>query len=215
MSSAPDLRALLSGDPVPAPPFETDPMTEHYEDTDEQRERVLKNRQVLGFVAGFWTRRPWLLTATVTFTLVAIAFDLMVPWASGRLVDAVTAGPAHVDPAWKAWAVFVGVYLAFTVIRNLAVRFLIPLSANNMKDMTDEAFKRVQSFSADWHADNFAGATVRRLSRAMWGYDVVTDAALMWFGPAGIVLAGPMAGFFRRTFCPTTRRSCRGSRARE
>ena len=80
-------------------------MTEHYEDTDEQRERVLKNRQVLGFVASFWTRRPWLLTATVTFTLVAIAFDLMVPWASGQLVDAVTAGPANVDPAWKAWSI--------------------------------------------------------------------------------------------------------------
>src|SRR5258708_4358701 len=59
-----------------------------------------------------------------------------------------------------------------------------------MKEMTDEGFKRVQSFSADWHADTFAGATVRRLSRAMWGYDVVTDAALIWFGPAVIVLGG-------------------------
>jgi ABC-type multidrug transport system fused ATPase/permease subunit len=64
------------------------------------------------------------------------------------------------------------------------------MSANNMKDMTDEAFKRVQTFSADWHADSFAGSTVRRLSRAMWGYDVVTDAALIWFGPAAIVLVG-------------------------
>src|SRR6185503_20057243 len=71
-----------------------------------------------------------------------------------------------------------------------AVRFLIPLSANNMKDMTDEAFKKVQSFSADWHADNFAGATVRRLSRAMWGYDTVSDAALIWLGPAVLVLVG-------------------------
>src|SRR6185503_21229159 len=86
-----------------------------------------------------------------------------------------------------------------------AVRFLIPLSANNMKDMTDEAFKRVQSFSADWHADNFAGATVRRLSRAMWGYDTVSDAAVIWLGPAFLVLAGlclmmalrwPLVGLF-------------------
>jgi ATP-binding cassette subfamily B protein len=165
-------------------------MTEHYEDSEEHRQRVLKNRQVLGFVAGFWTRRPWLLTGTVVLTLVAIAFDLMLPRAAGGLVDAVSHGPANVDPAWRAWAIFVGVYLAFSVIRNLAMRFLIPLSANNMKDMTDEAFRRVQSFSADWHADNFAGATVRRLSRAMWGYDVVTDAVLIWFGPAGIVLIG-------------------------
>ncbi|MFI4965905.1 MAG: ABC transporter ATP-binding protein [Caulobacterales bacterium] len=165
-------------------------MTDHYEDTDEGRERVLKNRQVMGFISRFWLRRPWLLAGTIGLTLIAIGFDLSLPWASGRLVDAVGAGPSHPDPAWRAWAVFVGVYLAFSVIRNVAMRFLIPMSANNMKDMTDEAFKRVQSFSADWHADSFAGATVRRLSRAMWGYDVVTDAALIWFGPAIIVLVG-------------------------
>ena len=165
-------------------------MTDHYEDTDDTRERVLKNRQVLGFIAGFWRRRPLLLAGTVGLTLAAIAFDLATPWAAGRLVDAVTGGPRDPNPAWRAWAVFVGVYFAFSVIRNCAMRFLIPMSANAMKEMTDEGFKRVQSFSSDWHADTFAGATVRRLSRAMWGYDVVTDAALIWFGPAGIVLAG-------------------------
>ncbi len=165
-------------------------MTDHYEDTDEARERVLKNRQVLGFIASFWKRRPWLLTATVGLTLAAIAFDLATPWAAGKLVDAVGLSPSNPAPAWRAWAVFVGVYFAFSVIRNTSMRFLIPMSANSMKEMTDEGFKRVQSFSSDWHADTFAGATVRRLSRAMWGYDVVTDAVLIWFGPAGIVLVG-------------------------
>jgi ATP-binding cassette subfamily B protein len=180
-------------------------MTDHYEDTDEARERVLKNRQVLGFIAAFWLRRPWLLTGTVVFTLAAIGFDLAVPWAAGRLVDAVAGGPSRVDTAWRDWALFVGVYLAFSVIRNIAVRFWIPLASANMKAMTDEGFKKVQSFSADWHADTFAGATVRRLSRAMWGYDAVSDAALMWLGPAVAVLIGlcimmllrwPLVGLF-------------------
>lgn len=179
--------------------------TEHYEDEEDRRERQLSNRQVLGFVASYWRRRPALMTATVVLTLVAIGFDLMLPWASGRLVDAVTAGPGNADSAWQAWAFFVGVYFAFSVIRNTAMRFLIPFSATNMKEMTDDGFRRVQSFSADWHADTFAGATVRRLSRAMWGYDVVTDAVLIWFGPAAVVLGGlcvmmlvrwPMVGLF-------------------
>jgi ATP-binding cassette subfamily B protein len=165
-------------------------MTDHYEDAEETKQRVLSNRQVLGFISRFWLRRPWLLAGTIGLTLLAIGFDLSLPWAAGKLVDAVGAGPSNPDPAWRAWAVFVGVYLAFSVIRNTAMRFLIPMSAKNMKDMTDDAFKRVQSFSSDWHADAFAGATVRRLSRAMWGYDTVTDAALIWFGPAAIVLFG-------------------------
>jgi ATP-binding cassette subfamily B protein len=165
-------------------------MTDHYEDSDEHRQRLLKNHQVLGFVTRFWLRRPGLLIATVVLTLVAIVFDLALPWTSGRLVDAVAAGPENPDPAWRAWAMFVGVYLAFSVIRNIAMRFLIPMSAGNMKTMTDEAFRKVQAFSADWHGDTFAGATVRRLSRAMWGYDTVTDAVLIWFGPAAVVLVG-------------------------
>ena len=165
-------------------------MTDHYEDEEENRQRQLSNRQVLGFVASYWKRRPWLMAGTVALTLIAIGFDLMLPWAAGRLVDAVAAGPANSDPAWRAWLLFVGVYLAFSVIRNTAMRFLIPFSATNMKEMTDDGFRRVQGFSFDWHADTFAGSTVRRLSRAMWGYDVVTDAVLIWFGPAAVVLGG-------------------------
>ncbi|RAK58180.1 ABC transporter ATP-binding protein [Phenylobacterium deserti] len=160
------------------------------EDEGGKRPRVLNNRQVMGFIARFWARRPWLLTGTVVLTLAAIGFDLALPWAAGRLVDAVSAGPANLDPAWTAWATFVGVYFTFSVVRNIAMRFWIPLASANMKEITDEGFAKVQSFSSDWHADTFAGSTVRRLSRAMWGYDAVSDAALIWLGPAILVLLG-------------------------
>ena len=165
-------------------------MTEHYEDADETGERSLSNRKVLGFIARFWLRRPGLFWASVALTLVSIGFDLALPWAAGRLMDAVTSGPDGAEIAWRAWAIFVGVFLAFTVIRNLAFRFWNPMAAANMKEMTDEAFARVQGFSADWHANTFAGSTVRRLSRGMWGYDMVSDAVILWLGPAVIILVG-------------------------
>ena len=180
-------------------------MTDHYEDTDDQRSRVLSNRQVLGFIAGFWLRRRWLLAATVVITLLSIGFDLSVPWAAGRLVDAVAGGVAQHQAAWTAWGLLVGAYGAALVLRNTAMRFWNPLAARNMKEMVDEAFRNVQAFSADWHADTFAGATVRRVSRAMWGYDTVSDAAVIWLGPAFLVLAGlcvmmairwPLVGLF-------------------
>ncbi|WP_310542024.1 ABC transporter ATP-binding protein [Phenylobacterium sp.] len=180
-------------------------MTEHYEEVDESANRVLSNRQVLGFVMGYWLRRPWLLAGTLVTTLAGIGFDLAMPWASGRLVDAVTAGPSSQDTAWMAWGLFVGVYLVGSLMRNLAPRFWIPLAAGNMREITEEGFGKVQSFSADWHGDNFSGATVRKLSRAMWGYDEVSDAVVMWLGPALAVLLGlsvmmilrwPMVGLF-------------------
>lgn len=165
-------------------------MTDHYEDADESSGRVLSNRQVLGFIARFWLRRWGLFSASVGLMLLAIVFDLALPWAAGRLVDAVAAGPSAADTAWRAWATFVGVYLAFSLVRNVAFRFWNPMAAKNMRDLTNEAFRKVQSFSADWHADTFAGSTVRRLSRAMWGYDSVSDAAVLWLGPALLVLIG-------------------------
>lgn len=180
-------------------------MTEHYEDAEEQKQRTLPNSRVIAFVMRFWLRRPALLTGMTVFTLLSIAADMAIPLAAGRLVDAVAEGPQAANVAWAAWAVFVGLYLLLSVVRNIANKFWNPLAALNMRDMTNEGFARVQSFSADWHANAFAGATVRRLSRAMWGYDLVSDAIVMWIGPALLVLVGlsvmmivrwPMVGLF-------------------
>ncbi|WP_421736306.1 ABC transporter ATP-binding protein [Caulobacter sp.] len=167
-------------------------MSDFIDDEDETgvRKRALSNRQVLGFIARFWGRRPVLFSLGVGLTLAAIGFDLAMPYASGRLVDAVVDRPRGDPAAWAALWVFVGVYLAFAVVRNISHRFWIPLAARNMEEMTNEGFARVQAFSSDWHADSFAGATVRKLTRAMWGYDSVTDAATIWLGPGIIVLAG-------------------------
>ena len=35
-------------------------MTDHYEDNDDNRQRVLSNGQVLAFIARFWLRRKGL-----------------------------------------------------------------------------------------------------------------------------------------------------------
>jgi ATP-binding cassette subfamily B protein len=163
---------------------------EQYEDDESARRRLLSNAQVLGFIAGYWRRRPWLVGATVAFTLAAIACELMVPRASKALVDAAVRGPAHADGAWAAWLFFVAVYFGFALLRNSAMRFWTPLAAWTMQEMTNEGFRRVQRFSADWHGDTFAGATVRRLSRAMWGYDNAADAIVLAIGPALLVLVG-------------------------
>ena len=160
------------------------------EDTGEFRKRTLSNFQVLRFISTYWRRQPLAFSGAVATTLIAIGFESMMPRAAQALVDATRHVPVSADVAWKAWLFFVGVYVAYTLIRNGGIRvFWNPMAALNMEQMTNEAFQRVQSFSSDWHGDTFAGSTVRRISRAMWGYDVVSDAVIMWVGPALIVLA--------------------------
>ncbi|HEX4183783.1 MAG TPA: ABC transporter ATP-binding protein [Caulobacteraceae bacterium] len=160
------------------------------EDTGEFRKRTLTNGQVLAFIGSYWRRRPWFMTATIAGSLIGVGFELLVPSASQRLVDAVLAGHGNLHAAWVAWAVFVGVYVMASLVRNGANRFWNPLAAHTMEEMTNEGFAKVQSFSADWHADTFAGATVRQISRAMWGYDTAADAIVWWIGPALVVLLG-------------------------
>ncbi len=171
---------------------------EQYDDDESRRRRVLTNGQVLAFIGGYWARRPWLMAATVGLMLIAIGAEILVPQASQGLIDAAVRGPAHAGGAWRAWLIFVAVYLAFALTRNLAMRFWTPLAAWTMQEITDEGFRRVQAFSADWHGDTFAGATVRRLSRAMWGYDVVADAVVVGVGPALLVMAGLSLEMFLR-----------------
>jgi hypothetical protein len=73
-------------------------MTDFIDDDETgARKRALSNRQVLGFVARFWKRRPVLFSLGVGLTLVAISFDLALPYASGQLVDAVTRSRAAID----------------------------------------------------------------------------------------------------------------------
>jgi ATP-binding cassette subfamily B protein len=161
-----------------------------FDDDDDQPRRRLSNWQVLRFIGGFWLRRWGLLAGTVTFMLAAVAFDLAMPVAAGRLVDSLGDAASGADRAWRAWAAFVGAFCGYILMRNVGFRFWMKLAARNMAELTNEAFARVQSFSADWHGDTFAGSTVRKISRGMWGYDAVSDAVILWFGPALLVLAG-------------------------
>src|SRR5277367_4856787 len=95
---------------------------EQYEDDESARARVLGNGQVLAFIAGYWKRRWPAFCVTAMLTLVSIGFESQMPRAAQRLVDIMILGPAQGHGAWAAWAYFVGVYVAFAVIRNVAIR---------------------------------------------------------------------------------------------
>jgi ATP-binding cassette subfamily B protein len=133
-------------------------------------------------------------------TLASIGFDLCLPWASSYLIDTVSSVDRGDLMAWEAWACFVLAFGGFALARNLAHRAWIRVAAPNMAELTNATFARVQSFPAEWHASHLAGSTVRRVSRAMWGYDQVSDAVTIHLGPAVVVLLGLTVMLFSRQF---------------
>jgi len=167
------------------------PTMDQYDDDESTRARVLSNGQVLAFIASYWVRRRGLLASTVALTLVALVFEILLPTASKRLVDA---GDARSLQRTRRLVGLGGLRRRLSGLRgsfrNLAFRFWNPLAAHNMEEMTNEGFARVQAFSADWHGDTFGGATVRRLSRAMWATTRCRTPSSLWIAPALIVLLG-------------------------
>lgn len=165
-------------------------MTDAADIDDDKPRRALSNRAVLGFIAGRWMRRPGGFFGAAGLMLLAVMCDLSVPWAAGALVQVISAPEPDVGAAWRTWGFFVGLYVAFFLFRNFAFRVWNPFAARNMEEMTNDAFSRVQRFSSDWHANTFAGSTVRKVSRAMWGYDSVSDVLILWLGSSLLVLVG-------------------------
>ncbi|MBE7218485.1 MAG: ABC transporter ATP-binding protein [Caulobacteraceae bacterium] len=155
--------------------------------------RPLSNGAVLGFVARQWARRPWMLGFQVALMLAATGCDIAIPWAAGRLVDAVGGPGRALAVAASAAAVLTALYVLLYGLRTGAYRIMNRFAATNMQEVATDAFSRVQRFSAEWHADSFAGATVRRVSRAMQGYDNVSDAVFLMLGPTVVVLGGMAA----------------------
>ncbi|WP_224705727.1 ABC transporter ATP-binding protein [Devosia aquimaris] len=151
-------------------------------------------RDVLGYTFRHWAKQPMRATAialTVLLTTLAEAFS---PIFAGRLVDAVAAGSgtneANWQPAIMAFAVMVTLFLASVVLRQLVFLNLIGFTLRMMKDVIADAFHRVQRFSTDWHANSFAGSTVRKITRGSGALDLLNDTLLIALWPSIVMLVG-------------------------
>ena len=152
-----------------------------------------------------WSSQPVKFTAVVVLMVLSTACELLLPALSGRIVETLTKGPPAADQAFELFWLFAAIAAGMFVLRNILVRVWNLFAARNMANITSASFKDVQRFSSQWHSDNFAGATVRRVSRAMWAYDTLSDNFLWFILPAAIVLLGltgmmlatwPMVGLY-------------------
>ncbi|MFT4504818.1 ABC transporter ATP-binding protein [Caballeronia sp. 15711] len=146
--------------------------------------------RVASFVMSLWSRRRTRFILGTVLMLGATGFDLMMPMTAARLVDSLTGLTKGDVQIWMAWGLLVATFAFAALMRNAAVRIWVPVSARNMEVMVNETYVRVQQYNPEWHTEQHSGATVRQISRGMWGYDSVSDAVCMKLGPAALVLVG-------------------------
>ena len=152
-------------------------------------------RAVIPFVFRHWLNQPVLMLTVAGSLLGATVADLFMPVFSGHLVDALTRGaaePAARHDAFSAFGAIVALGLLSVVLRLAGLRAIVPFTLRIMSDVARDAFMRVQRFSTDWHANSFAGSTVRKITRGMWALDLLNDTILMALLPSLLVLLGSM-----------------------
>ena len=152
-------------------------------------------RVVLPFVFRHWLKQPVGAAFVAGGFLGATVADLFMPIFSGHLVDAMTSGAADAAArraAITAFGAIVALGLASMLLRLLGYQAIVPFTLRIMSDVARGAFMRVQRFSTDWHANSFAGSTVRKITRGMWALDLLNDTILMALLPSLAVLLGSM-----------------------
>ena len=157
--------------------------------------RVSPFRAVLQFVYRYWLRQGYAAWLVALGIIGATFAELLLPLFAGRLVDALAdAGTVGRDEALRQalWALAAIVLLGLVTLalRTGAIIAVVRLTLDVMSNIGREAFFRVQRFSSDWHANHFAGSTVRKVSRGMTAVDSLHDTLLLALLPSLVVLAG-------------------------
>ena len=146
-------------------------------------------RRVLQFTLLQWRRQPLRVAATAGLTVSATLVDVLVPLAAGWLVDAITVENAP-RTAWTALAMLLGLIALAMILRFGSLRLVVELTLAMMRDLMHGGFARVQRLPAEWHANAFAGSTVRQITRGAWGLDQLNDTLLLALLSSAVVLIG-------------------------
>lgn len=168
----------------------------------EGRKIEIPFTEVVGFVVRRWLDHPSLLAKTLAGVFMATLADIATPVLAGRLVNDIsqhTAGPGvTVNKALLALRDDATLMVTGMIVLGLVGLFgrrssyigISHLTLAIMQRIADTAFARVQRFSTDWHANTFAGSTVRRLTRGIWAIDTLDDTLLLLIVPEVLVLLG-------------------------
>jgi ATP-binding cassette subfamily B protein len=134
-------------------------------------------------------REPGIFAALVVFRVLSSLLDSATPFAAGHLVDTVTnVRDPDLGPALAALALLLSIVVAFQALRGGLDFLLVRFALAAMARLASEAFAQVQRFSSDWHAETFAGATVRKITRGMWAFDDFVDNVIFNLAPAAVVV---------------------------
>jgi ATP-binding cassette subfamily B protein len=163
---------------------------------EEKKERKVSWSEIMRFSWHYWRPNKWLGAASCALMLGAVSVDSAVPVYMGRIVDAMTkhapGDAAALKAALAAFGVFAALAFANQGLRIGSMYFWNAFAVRSLHAIVTDLMQKVQRFSSDWHANSFAGGTVRKITRCMWSFDMFEDTWLMGILPALTIMAATM-----------------------
>lgn len=143
---------------------------------------------VLAFAWRYWRRHRGRILVLALALAGATLAEINIPQGIGRLIDALGAGDP--DAALGALGLVLLLSLVFHLFHKGGDYVWCRLAVDVMRQIGADAFARVQRYSTEWHANTFAGATVRKITRGIWAFDDFGDAFYLSLLPAAAVVLG-------------------------
>jgi len=141
--------------------------------------RAAVSRFVWRYLSADWRRACGFASGMLFHVLTTVAST----WLIGLAVEAAGHGASLGTLAWD----LLGILLALAggiVARWFADRAINLHTAASMAAIVKAGFEKVQAFETCWHADNFAGSTARKVTRAAQGYDMFVSCWYFFFLPS-------------------------------
>ncbi len=164
-------------------------------------DRAVSFTEVFLFVWSYWRQQPAKFALIVAGVVLSILLEVQIPDRSAELVTSVLhigEDPSALSQAWTAAFWLLGILALVCLVQQGYFRMWMYFASEAMQAIVMDGFRTLQRFSADWHANAFAGATVRKVTRGMWAYDDFADVTVVQLGPTLILLAALSTSMFLR-----------------
>lgn len=151
-------------------------------------------KDIFRFSWNYWKRRKKLGFWALFFMFVATLTDVILPAYTGEIVDSLSLGVSEGNgKVIQSITIFIGLIFGFMIFRWIAFRFYNVYECYSMRDILLDALYKVQRFSTNWHNNNFAGGTVRKITRARSSFEMFEDTFFFGLFPAVIIMFGVTA----------------------
>lgn len=143
-------------------------------------------KKVFTFVCAQWLHRPLRIALIAMLALLSALTDILMPIFTANFINVLTTGA---NPT-ESFFIIISLGGAGVLFRHFLNLNIATLTLTMMSQVGMNAFRQIQAFTTEWHANGFAGSTVRQITRGMWALVSFNETLLSGLLPIAVMLIG-------------------------